>query len=630
MVKRFWPVLILILVTILGASAAPTAAQTYAFSVPQMEMQVYVQPDASIRIVYDITFENHGAPIDIVDIGLPHRDYDIGNMVASINDVPLTTIRRSDYIDIGVEIHLRDQAIASGERGTLHFEATMPDMVYQDTTDQAYASLRITPTWFDGDLVRGESYLGVAIHLPEGVEPDEALYQQEPFTAKALFQDRTVVLWEWSNARLTGPHMVGVSFPQRVMTRVVRMTLIDIINQWLSDNPETAFILGAVSLALFTWLFFRFSGGTGCTVFVLLAGGLLALFVLSPILILPAIPILIGLVAYNEARLKRKPKKNKYLPPIAHTEGGGIKRGLTAPEAAVLLELPLHKILTLIVFGLLEKRIVELDNQDPLTVRVREPFRTWDNAENRRSIQKRREIRRRAAQAEGTGIHDYEDFFLDQLERHPDRPVEKIDFTDPMERLIKEAAAKMKGFDIAETKEYYERVIARAMQQANEMGEVREREQYLDKHLPWVMMNEQYPTVLTGRGFHYWPMWARTARTGGGAGTSTGAGSLPAPSGRTGGGSRGGQTSFGDVAASFSGWAETTMGGMAAAIMPSSMNIPRSRGGFVDLSGVDRVTGDVFEALAKSSSSGGSRSGGGCACACAGCACACACAGGGR
>jgi hypothetical protein len=73
------------------------------------------------------------------------------------------------------------------------------------------------------------------------------------------------------------------------------------------------------------------------------------------------------------------------------------------------------------------------------------------------------------------------------------------------------------------------------------------------------------------------------------------------------------------------------MGGLAAAIMPGSMNLPDPKGGLVDLSGVDRVTGDIFEALSESSGSGGGGGGGSsCACACAGCACACACAGGGR
>jgi len=94
----------------------------------------------------------------------------------------------------------------------------------------------------------------------------------------------------------------------------------------------------------------------------------------------------------------------------------------------------------------------------------------------------------------------------------------------------------------------------------------------------------------------------------------------------------GGRTTLGDVGSSFAGWAQATAGGLAGAIMPGSLKVPGVKGGVIDLSGMDKVTGDVFEAMSKSSSSGGGRSGGGrsCACACAGCACACACAGGGR
>lgn len=627
MPKR-WSSLLLagLLVLILGLGTAPAQAQSYSFAVPDLKMQVFIQPDAAARLVYDITFENYGSPIDIVDIGLPHRNYNIGNMMASIDGVRLTDIRTSEFIDIGVEIHFHEHAIPSGERGTLHFEATMPEMVYQDTTDREYASLRITPTWFDGTSVRGQSYIAVAIHIPEGIEPDEVLYQQEPFTSKYLYQDHAVALWEWPEASATEPHMVGVSFPKRVMSRVVSMSLIELANRWLLNNPNTRFILGAVAVGLLAWLFFRFSGGTGCTVFVFLAGGLILMLVVIPLSVLPAIPILIALVIYNEVRLKKKTKT--YLPPIAQVEGGGIKRGLTAPEAAVLLELPLHKILTLIVFGLLEKGVVELVKQDPLTVKVSEPFQTWDEPENRRSLKKRKLERRRIARERGTVVHDYEDYFLDELERHPNKSVERIDFTEAMEQLIKATAAKMKGFDLSDTKEYYERVIAKAMEQARTIGEIKQRQEYLDKYLPWVMMGDDYPTVLTHGGFHYWPMWARpTARPVSSGQGRPSAGSSSRPSGG------GGQTSFGDVAASFAGWAENTMGGLAAAVLPGSMKLPAAKGGFVDLSGVDRVTGDVFQAIAKSSSSGGSggRSGGSsCACACAGCACACACAGGGR
>ena len=35
---------------------APVYAQTYSFAVPEMLMQVIVQPDSSAKIIYDITF----------------------------------------------------------------------------------------------------------------------------------------------------------------------------------------------------------------------------------------------------------------------------------------------------------------------------------------------------------------------------------------------------------------------------------------------------------------------------------------------------------------------------------------------------------------------------------------------
>ena len=611
-------IVVCVCLVITGSAAGPAYTQSYRFAVPELKMDVTVLPDASARIVYDITFDNYGSDIDIVDIGLPHKDYDFSTMSASINGISLSDIRTSEYIDIGVEIHLRDQEIPSGETGTLHFEATVPDMVYQDTTDKELASMRLTPTWFDSGVVKGQSYIGVAIHLPEGVEPDEVLYQQEPFTTKALYQGHAVAVWEWHGVPATQAYMVGISFPNRVMTRVVKLTWIDLVKQWLDDNPKTKVLLITASLGLLTLLFFRFSGGTGCTVFVLLAGGMIVLFILSPILVLPALPILIALVIFNEIRLKRKP--SKYLPPIVQTEGGGIKRGLTAPESAVLLELPLSKVLTLVIFGLLDKSILELVTQDPVTVSVREPFRTRGSSENRRSSTRRRGARRKAAHKEGTIVHRYEDDFLDQLERNPKKPVGKIDFTKAMERLIKATAEKMRAFDLSDTQEYYRRVIDRAMEQAATIGEIEAREKYLDKYLPWVMMDESYPTVLTHRGGHYWPMWARPVSTGG----------RPAQRAtRSSGPARGGRTSFGDVAGSFAGWTETTMGGMAAAILPGSMSIPAAKGGFIDLSGVDRVTGDIFEAISKASSSGGG-GGGGSSCACAGCACACACAGGGR
>ncbi|MBN1259292.1 MAG: hypothetical protein JXB35_01300 [Anaerolineae bacterium] len=625
--RRFYALICLGLLLLLGQGLSPATAQTYYFRVPELRMQVYVQPDASVRIVYDITFENLGSPIDIVDIGAPHEDYAISTMRASIDGVGLSDIRKSEYIDVGVEVHLHDQAIPYGETGTLHFEFTMPDMVYQDTTRKEYASLQITPTWFDGQSVAGSTDLMLAVHMPEGVNADDVLYQKEPFTQKAIYEGRAVAVWNWPDASATRAYLVGVSFPKTGMDRVIEMTTWQLILKWLDDNPEARLFLGLITAVLFSIAFFRFTGGTGCSVYVFLLAGLVLLLVLSPALQIFSIPLMILLVIINEVSLKKRRKT--YLPPVAEVEGGGIKRGLTAPEAAVLLEMPFNKVLTLVIFGLLAKDIVRQVEAEPLKVKLNDAYRTRNNS-TLDNAKKRLAFRRSVAQQKKTVVHSYEEPFLFLLERDEDKPVHKIDFGGAMRALIMQTTAKMKGFDLSDTQDYYKRVIDRAWKQAQSIGEIPEREEYLDKYLPWVVMNESYPTVMTWGGHHYRPIWWRRSYVGPVLAGGSLRGGAKSSSGRP---SAGGRTTLGDVGSSFAGWAEATMGGMASAVLPSSLKLPNASGGVIDLSGVDKVTGDVFDALAKasaSSSKGGGRSGGGCACACAGCACACACAGGGR
>jgi hypothetical protein len=610
-------VLLLLLALLALLPASGVMAQDYNFSVPELRMQVFIQPDASVHIVYDITFSNYGSPIDIVDIGTPHDNYDLSNFSASIDGQPLTGIYTSEYIDTGVEIHLRDKAIPIGEKGTLHVEFTMPDMVYEDTTQDGYASFQITPTWFDSSLVRGSSDVWILVHMLPGVQPDDVLYQDVPFSDKVIFEEHTVVGWRWPEGSATGPNRVGVSFPTTGMTRVVEQSLLDITLKWLHDNPGVPLSLGMISFVLVAVAFFRFSGGTGFSVFVLLACGLIYFMFLNPLITLLVFPLSILFLFFVERSIRKK--KDRYLPAIAQVEGGGIKRGLTAPEAAVLLELPLNKVLLLILFGLLDKRVVTLEKDSPLTVKVNKGYAAAGSTKA-----KRRHARREEAKKQGIVLRGYEHGILDVLQKHPGDPVHKQDFGAPIRALIKGVAFKMKGFDLSDTQDYYRKIISRAMEEAGRMGDVPEFEKFLDKTWPWVMMADDYGPVFQRRGYTYHPTWVRPYM-----GTS-GGGGMPSPSaGGKSGPSYGGKTSFSDVAASFAGWTETQTGSLADAISPGGLDI--GTGGVINLSGADKVTGDIFKALASSSGGGGgSSSGGGCACACAGCACACACAGGGR
>ena len=80
------------------------------------------------------------------------------------------------------------------------------------------------------------------------------------------------------------------------------------------------------------------------------------MFAMSPAIELISLPVIVVLFGVNEWFLAKW--KSRYMPPIAEVEGGGIKRGLTAPEAAALLEMPVSKVLALVIFGMLKKGMV--------------------------------------------------------------------------------------------------------------------------------------------------------------------------------------------------------------------------------------------------------------------------------
>lgn len=610
----------LALVLATAVFVAPAAAQDYSFRVPTMEMQVEVRPDASAQVVYDITFHNNASahPIDVVDIGVPTADYDRGRVQASIDGRRLTDIRRSEYVDPGFEVHLDDQTIMPGQSGTLHVEFTVPNMAWQDTTRADYASLRITPTWFGERFIAGPTNLKLAVHLPKGVEPEEVLHHGDAFQQKVRTAEGVSVVWEWPAARLTGPHLVGVSFPKRVMQRVMALGKFGLLLKWFRESRQARLVVGIVFLALFGFLFFRFTGGTGVSVYVILSGLFVFGFMVSPGFHLLMIPVVIGLIALNEWFLDRR--KPTYMPPIAQVEGGGIKRGLTAPEAAVILEMPLPKILGLVIFGLLKKGVLRQVRAEPLVVEVDDPFRI---PEERRFGQEneRAKFYREAGQRKGIVIHKYEHPFLFLLQNNPGRPVPQLDFSVPMKQLLLHTAARLKGFDLSDTQDYYRSIVQQAVRQAAAIGDIEQREKQIDRHFEWILMDPGYPPVID-YGRPYRPIWTR----GGGSWTSEAPSSGPSQP------SPAGQTTFGDVSASFAGWAENTMGSFAASLSPASLTIERPGGGFLDLSGADRLTGEFFQTLSEASASGGGGrgGGGGCACACAGCACACACAGGGR
>jgi len=199
-----------------------------------------------------------------------------------------------------------------------------------------------------------------------------------------------------------------------------------------------------------------------------------------------------------------------YQPAVARIEGGGIKRGLTSPEAAVVLTKPLNVTLTLVIFEMLRKGFLQQISVKPLVVQVAEAFRTHGS---RLSAKSRGEQRRKAAQAINGALHKYEEPFLELIESNPGRPITELDFGVAVQPLVRYVAGRVGGFNLEETRAYYRLIIERAPREARSDGRLTfEREKVFDRNFGWVLLGEDFGTVLDQEDYSYVPVWQRTSK----------------------------------------------------------------------------------------------------------------------
>ncbi|MCW5876363.1 MAG: hypothetical protein KIS85_05705 [Anaerolineales bacterium] len=206
----------------------------------------------------------------------------------------------------------------------------------------------------------------------------------------------------------------------------------------------------------------------------------------------------------------RRERMLPYTPALARIEGGGVKRGLTPAEGAVLLGRPLHVTLTLVIFEMLRKGFLRQVAAEPLTVEVAEAFRTHNRG---LSPQARGDQRRAAAQAINATLHLYEEPFLEIIEAHPGRPVAELDLGVAVQPLVRYVAGRVGGYSLEESREYYRLIIERAPREARSDGRLTfERQKVLDRNFGWVLLGEDFAAVLDAPELSYLPLWLRPPR----------------------------------------------------------------------------------------------------------------------
>ena len=562
MIRKFKLFSLLLVLLLLAGNTNIVQAQDYFFAVEKQDMEVFVNEDGSLTIDYTFVFANQpGAhPIDIVDVGLPNNNYVLNSITAEIDGSPVASIEKSDYIDIGIMVDLGNQAIPPGQRGTLHVNiGTINKSLYPSEieADEDYASFEISPTWFGPQYVTGNTDLTVTLYLPVGLTSEEPRYhtpQSWPGDSQPVsgFDNVGGIYYQWNspNANAYTQYKFGASFPARFVpeSQIVKPPAISI-------DPE-AICSGLICL------------------------GMAGFFVLS----------------IYSATVGAKKRKLKYLPPKIAVEGHGIKRGLTAIEAAILMEQPMDKVLTMVLFSVLKKGAAEVVSREPLKIKITQP--------------------------KPEGLHPYEEEFLIAMEK--DKKEQRSLLQTMIINLVQSVSKKMKGFSRKETINFYKEIIEKAWNQVETAQTPEVKSEKYDENLDWTMLDKDYDdrtrdTFGTGPVFipTWWWRYDPSVRPATSSPTFGKVDASPSPIGS-------GQTSINlpslpgaDFAASITNGVQSFASGVVGNVTDFT-------------NGITNKTNPIPKTSSSGRSSRGGGGGGSCACACACAGCACACAGGGR
>lgn len=544
---------IILIFNLLLLIVSPASAQAYYFELPKFTTDAYWESDGTLTLDYVYSFDNSpsGHVIDFVDVGMPNSNYSDDNITAFVNGNQVFHISSSEFQGsgtVGFAVGLGQYAIQPGSTGTVqvHIEK-ISGVLYKDSEDSNYVSAVLYPAYFESDIISGSTDYIVTYHFPPGVKPEEPKWHSAPDNFPSQpetgLDDQGRIYYQWHNSSANGHSIYefGASFPRSYIPPSTIVT----------NNP-----LAGVG---------KFFSAALIPIFCI--GGFIAI-------------IAVGIA--SDSRRKRQ-----YLPPKISIEGHGIKRGLTAVEAAILLEDSLDKVMTMILFSVIKKNAAEVITRDPLEIKVNQPI--------------------------PADLQPYEKDFLEAFQKSgADR---RKSMRDMVVGLVKGVSEKMKGFSRQETIAYYRDISKRAWEQVEAAGTPKVKSQKYEEVMEWTMLDKNYGD-RTQEVFRntpvFIPMWWGHYDPGFGK-----ASARPSASPVSGGG-----------APSISGTDFATS--VTTGVQSFSSKVVGNINDFT--SSITSITNPPPKTSSTSYTKGGG--GGGhscvCACACACAGCACACAGGGR
>jgi hypothetical protein len=385
----------------------PPAKAQVTYTVSQEWTKIWVNKDGSIDILYNITLTyTSGSPQGIVTVGMPKG----GFQITKAQDISGSSLQYND-VSIGgfygIDVTLKRPIVLS-RPNTFTVYAVVPGMISPDSTNPGNVGMQFYPSTFSG--AGGSGNVRVAIVLPEGVTSSEVKYPTGmKFDNVFMEGNNLVVYWERSSWPVTQELRVGVSFPEKYVT--------------LGPSIWSYVIIALVALAV------------------------VALIVII---------------------LTRR-RKATYEKPRVVVEALGAVRGLTAVEAAMVLGLKPVRVLTMILFGLLLKRKLQVVVVEPL-VKVKELEPPQDQP--------------------APSLRYYEIDYLRSIE--PDGTFNEMRLARTYLSLKDNVDRKLRGYSRADTVNYYRSVVAKAWEQMKQAGTPELRGDAIEQNIEWLLADSEF------------------------------------------------------------------------------------------------------------------------------------------
>ncbi len=379
-------------------------------------VMIWILTDGTIDLLYDIEISCDQGEIRRVDVLQPVDDFTIGEA----KDEKGHTLRTESIIETdsyAARVWLSEPLSAGS---TLRFTvvSNVRKMIWEDETNEGNVGMLFIPATWRGTTTN--TNLRISIVLPRGVGKSE-VKTTETLWDNAFYDEaeegKLVVYWERNNWDPSERFECGVSFPKEYVENYEKKDIF--------DTFDILLIFGVAILVI---------GLVGTAIFL----------------------VIVAIV--------RKLRRG-YSRPIMAVESLGVRRGLTAVEAAQLLGLTPQKIVVMTLYGLMKKHAVWVRAVKPtLKLKVTDP--------------------------RPESLHDYEEELIKAIRK--DGTLSEKGLAKAITVLRSGVQAKMRGYHRRDTIDYYRGILNKAW------GEVRRAEtpelmsDAYDEQLLWLLLDERY------------------------------------------------------------------------------------------------------------------------------------------